>query len=69
MNCPREILSQWLTKWYPKWSDKDKQSKKNVPLIEHTYKLYCEIKSIVVRFYLILACVYGAGRGRKGGKR
>ena len=33
-----------LTKWYPKWSEKDKQSKKNVPLIEDTYKLYSEIK-------------------------
>ena len=33
-----------LTKWYPKWTDKDKQSKKNIPLIENTYELYNEIK-------------------------
>ena len=33
-----------LTKWYPKWTDKHKQSKKNIPLIENTYELYNEIK-------------------------
>jgi len=33
-----------LTKWYPKWTNKDKQSKKNIPLIENTYELYNEIK-------------------------
>lgn len=37
-----------LTKWYPKWSDKDKQSKKNVELIEKTYKLYNEIKPNII---------------------
>ena len=33
-----------LTKWYPKWSEKDKKSKKNIPLIEETHKLITEIK-------------------------
>jgi ribonuclease HI len=33
-----------LTKWYPKWSEKDKKSKKNIPLIEETYNLINEIK-------------------------
>jgi ribonuclease HI len=33
-----------LTKWYPKWTEKDKKSKKNIPLIEETYNLINEIK-------------------------
>ena len=32
-----------LTKWYPKWTDKDKKSKKNIPLIEETYDLYDQL--------------------------
>jgi ribonuclease HI len=33
-----------LTKWYPNWSEKDKKTKKNVPLITDTYNLICDIK-------------------------
>ena len=32
-----------LTKWYPKWTDKDKKSKKNIPLIKETYDLYDQL--------------------------
>ena len=33
-----------ITKWYPKWSDKEKQTKLNVPLISNIYELYSDIK-------------------------
>tara|TARA_Y100001973_G_C5105550_1_gene284925 strand:+ start:321 stop:905 length:585 start_codon:yes stop_codon:yes gene_type:complete len=33
-----------LTKWYPNWSEKDKKTKKNIPLITDTYNLVCDIK-------------------------
>ena len=33
-----------LTKWYPNWSEKDKKTKKNIPLITDTYKLVCDVK-------------------------
>ena len=33
-----------LTKWYPNWSEKDKKTKKNIPLITDTYNLICDIK-------------------------
>ena len=32
-----------LTKWYPNWTDKDKKSKKNIPLIKETYDLYDQL--------------------------
>ena len=32
-----------LTKWYPKWTDKDKQTKKNIPLIKDTFELYMNV--------------------------
>ena len=32
-----------ITKWYPKWTDKQKNTKKNIPLIDETYKLYKEL--------------------------
>ena len=33
-----------LTKWYPNWSEKDKKTKKNIPLLTDTYNLVCDIK-------------------------
>ena len=33
-----------IEKWFPKWSDKDKQQKQNVDLIDDTYKLYLDMK-------------------------
>ena len=33
-----------LTKWFPNWSEKDKKTKKNIPLITDTYKLVCDVK-------------------------
>ena len=32
-----------LTKWYPNWTEKKKKTKKNIPLIEETYKLCNEV--------------------------
>ena len=36
-----------LEKWYPKWTDKQKNTKKNIPLIDETYKLYKELNPIM----------------------
>ena len=33
-----------IEKWFPKWTDKDKQQKQNVDLIDDTYKLYLDMK-------------------------
>ena len=33
-----------LTKWFPNWSEKDKKTKKNIPLITDTYNLVCDVK-------------------------
>ena len=41
-----------ITKWYPKWTEKDKQTKQNVPLIKNIYDLYLDIKPT---FYYIKA--------------
>ena len=32
-----------LTKWYPKWTEKQKQTKKNIPLIKDTYELCMDV--------------------------
>ena len=32
-----------LEKWYPTWTDTQKKTKKNIPLIDKTYKLYKEL--------------------------
>ena len=32
-----------LTKWYPKWTEKQKQTKKNVPLIKDTFELCMDV--------------------------
>ena len=41
-----------ITKWYPKWTEKDKQTKQNIPLIKNIYDLYLDIKPT---FYYIKA--------------